>query len=123
MSVNLTTAMNSATLGSGNGTPLEFATAATSEEALSSLGAIDSALRDIASKRADLGAVQNELASQQRTLAQSRVSHAESKSRIADTDVAKTTAQLARDQILMKSSSAVIAQANQISAMALSLVG
>lgn len=123
LTLDLTTAMNSASLGAGNGTPLNTATAGTAEDALNSLGAIDSALRDIVSKRADFGATQNELASQQRTLAQFWVSYAESRSRIADTDVAETTAQLAKDQILMQSSSAVIAQANQIPGMAISLIG
>lgn len=123
MAVDLTGAMNSATLGAGNGTPLNTASAGTAEDALGSLGAIDAALQDISSKRSDLGATQNALASQQQTLAQSRVSYAESRSRIADTDVAETTAQLAKDQIMLQSSSAVIAQANQIPGMALSLIG
>ena len=123
IAADLSTPVDSANLGAGEGAPLNTVSAATAETALASLNAIDAAMRDISSRRSDLGTTQNELATQQRTLAQARVSYAESRSRIADTDFAETSTQLARDQIMMQSSAAVIAQANQIPAMALSLVG
>ena len=40
-----------------------------------------------------------------------------------DADVAATTSQLVQDEILMQSSTAVMTQANQLPAMALSLIG
>lgn len=122
MSVDLTSSMDSTNLGAGSGTALRDVSAATAQGAIDSLAAIDAALKDISSKRSDLGAAQNQLASNQETLAQSRVSHMESKSRISDTDVAETTSRLAKEQILLQSSASVVAQANQIPNMALSLI-
>ena len=121
--VDLSTPVNTDTLGSSSGTALSGTSGDTAENALSSLSSIDTALQDISSKRADFGAVQNQLYAQQQTLSQARVSEEEAKSRIGDTDVAETTTRLAREQILMQSSSSVIAQANQVPATALALIG
>ncbi len=46
-----------------------------------------------------------------------------SKSRVTDADFAKESAELARNQILQQAASTILAQANQSSQVALSLLG
>lgn len=85
--------------------------------------AIDDALKIVDSQRARLGATQNRLESTVNNLANVMENQVAARSRIADTDFAKSTADLTRNQILQQASVTLLSQANQSSQLALSLLG
>ncbi|MCP4679844.1 MAG: flagellin FliC [Deltaproteobacteria bacterium] len=91
--------------------------------AKTSLAVIDAAIGDISNVRGDLGAVQNRLSITVNNLATQRENLSAANSRIRDVDVATETVSMTRSQILMQAGVAVLAQANQMPAMALSLIG
>ncbi|MCP4680425.1 MAG: flagellin FliC [Deltaproteobacteria bacterium] len=95
----------------------------TSDGARQALGVIDAAIGDISSLRGTLGAKQNVLNVQSKNLANRRENLAAANSRIRDTDIAAQATEKIKNQILMQSSAAISAQANQLPAMALSLIG
>ena len=97
-------------------------TLSTSTGAQASLALIDTAISTVASRRGDLGAVQNRLYSTINNLSAAHENLSAANSRIRDTDVAKESANFTRGQILMQSGIAVLAQANQLPAMAISLL-
>jgi flagellin len=99
---------------------LSIATVATASAALAS---IDSAIRVIDGKRADLGALQNRFQSTIRNLSNIVENVSSARSRIRDTDFAKETAELTRSQILQQASTTILSQANQRPQSALSLLG
>jgi flagellin len=83
---------------------------------------IDSAIDAVNTSRAQLGAVQNRLEATSRNLAIAVENLSAANSRIRDVDVAQETAELARFQILSQAGAAVAAQANQVPALALTLL-
>ncbi len=87
------------------------------------LAAIDKALTSIDSQRADLGAKQNRLAYNISNSANTQTNVADAKSRIVDVDFAKETATMTKYQVLQQTGSAMLAQANQLPQVALSLLG
>jgi flagellin len=87
------------------------------------LATIDSALAIIDGARADLGALQNRFQSTIRNLTNISENVSGARSRIRDTDFARETAELTRQQILQQTSTTVLAQANQRPQAALSLLG
>jgi flagellin len=91
-----------------------------SQEALS---IIDAAIAGIDSQRADLGAVQNRMSFTISNLSNIQSNVTDARSRIQDVDFASETAELTKQQILSQTSSAMLAQANQIPQTALSLLG
>lgn len=91
--------------------------------AQSALAVIDSAINDVSAVRGDLGATQNRLSITVNNLATQRENLSAANSRIRDVDVATETVDMTRNQILMQAGVAVLAQANQLPAMALSLIG
>ncbi|MCP4679843.1 MAG: flagellin FliC [Deltaproteobacteria bacterium] len=91
--------------------------------AKTSLVVIDAAISDISNVRGDLGAVQNRLSITVNNLATQRENLSAANSRIRDVDVASETVAMTRSQILMQAGVAVLAQANQMPSMALSLIG
>jgi len=91
--------------------------------ASAALASIDSAIRTIDSKRADLGALQNRFQSTIRNLSNIVENVSAARSRIRDTDFAKETAELTRAQILQQASTTILSQANQRPQAALSLLG
>ncbi|MDJ0761586.1 MAG: flagellin [Myxococcota bacterium] len=91
--------------------------------AQSALTVIDAAISDVSNVRGDLGAIQNRLSITVNNLATQRENISAANSRIRDVDVASETVSLTRNQILMQAGVAVLAQANQLPAMALSLIG
>ncbi|MGL5391578.1 MAG: flagellin [Shewanella sp.] len=99
---------------------IDIGTAKGSQDALA---IIDAAIGQIDSQRADLGAVQNRLSFTINNLGNIQTNVADARSRIMDVDFAKETAQMTKQQILSQSSSAMLAQANQIPQVALSLLG
>ncbi|WP_269801279.1 flagellin, partial [Shewanella algae] len=84
---------------------------------------IDGAIAMIDSQRADLGAVQNRMSFTINNLNNISTNVADARSRIQDVDFAKETATMTKQQILSQTSSAMLAQANQLPQVALSLLG
>lgn len=80
----------------------------------SAIMAIDSAINEINSKRADFGAIQNRFDSVIATLQVSAENQTAARSRIMDADFAAETANLSRAQILQQAGNAMVAQANQL---------
>ncbi len=73
--------------------------------------------------RANLGAIQNRLISTAQNLGTAVENFSAANSSIRDTDVAQSSAELARNNILLNASVGVLSQANQQPAMALRLLG
>lgn len=119
ISVNLSRANGWGANGLGL-TALSVATVATASTALA---LVDSAIKTIDGKRADLGAIQNRFQATIRNLANISENVSGARARIRDTDFAKETAELTRQQILQQTSTTVLAQANQRPQAALSLLG
>ena len=90
--------------------------------ATSTLTAIDAAIKDISTKRADLGAVSNQLTHAVDNLTSIKINAEESRSRILDTDYAQATSELARTQIIQQAGTAMLAQANQLPQTVLALL-
>ncbi|MEN8618778.1 flagellin [Shewanella baltica] len=86
------------------------------------LAAIDKAINTIDSQRANLGAKQNRLAYNISNSANTQANVADAKSRIVDVDFAKETSQMTKNQVLQQTGSAMLAQANQLPQVALSLL-
>ncbi|WP_254223128.1 flagellin, partial [Xanthomonas fragariae] len=83
---------------------------------------VDKALTTVNTSRADMGAVQNRFTSTIANLAATSENLSASRSRIADTDYAKTTAELTRTQILQQAGTAMLAQAKSVPQNVLSLL-
>ncbi|MCT8987232.1 flagellin N-terminal helical domain-containing protein [Shewanella phaeophyticola] len=86
------------------------------------LDAIDEAIKTIDGQRADLGAKQNRLAYNISNSANTQANVADAKSRIVDVDFASETATMTKNQVLQQTGSAMLAQANQLPQIALSLL-
>ncbi len=83
---------------------------------------LDSAIKDISSRRATLGATQNRLQVTMSNLETYRTNLAAANSRIVDVDVAAETADMTRNNILVQAGAAMLAQANQAPQVALNLL-
>lgn len=137
-SLTLTSASSSVTLGGTNaaartgltaGTALAFTLSkvsainiSTAAGATSALSALDGALQQINSNRADLGALQNRFTSVVTSLQTSSENLSASRSRIQDADFASETANLTRAQILQQAGTAMLAQANALPQNVLTLL-
>ena len=108
--VNSESAVSSIDIGSRDG-------------AVNAIDTIDLALEDISTQRADLGALQNRLESTINNLSTTSENLSASRSRILDADFATETANLSRNQIIQQAGVSILAQANQQSQIALSLLG
>jgi flagellin len=95
---------------------------ATSASATTALGTLDTALKAVATTRADLGASQSRLESVVNTLTSNVTNLSDARSRIEDTDYSTETAALAKAQILSQASTAMLSQANQSQQNVLSLL-
>jgi flagellin len=102
---------------------LDDASIDTQTNAKDALSVIDDAIKDISGTRGGLGATQNRLSITVNNLATQRENISAANSRIRDVDVASETVNMTRSQILMQAGVAVLAQANQLPSMALSLIG
>lgn len=94
----------------------------TSGNRASALAAIDAAIKTIDTQRADLGAIQNRLSHNISNSANTQANVADAKSRIVDVDFAKETSTMTKNQVLQQTGSAMLAQANQLPQVALSLL-
>ena len=95
---------------------------ATQSGANSAISALDTALKTIATGRAEMGATMNRLQYASDNLANISTNTAESRSRIQDTDYASATTELARSQIIQQAATAMLAQANQSGQSVLALL-
>lgn len=86
------------------------------------LAAIDGALANVNSSRANLGAVQNRFTSVVASLQTTSENLTASRSRIQDADFAQETATLTRGQVLQQAGTAILAQANALPQGVLSLL-
>jgi len=84
---------------------------------------IDFALTKMNRLRGDIGAVQNRFLSAISSLSVASENLSAARSRVRDADVAQETAELTRNQILIQAGVSVLAQANQLPSVALSLLG
>ncbi|MCB0356136.1 MAG: flagellin FliC [Bdellovibrionales bacterium] len=92
------------------------------ESAQDSLEVIDEAQKQVNGYRANLGAIQNRLISTSENLGVAIENFSAANSRIRDTDVAKSSAEVTRNNILLNASVGVLTQANQSPAAALKLL-
>jgi flagellin len=88
-----------------------------------SISTIDFALTQLNKIRGDIGAVQNRFTSAISSLSVASENLSAARSRVRDADVAQETAELTRNQILIQAGISVLAQANQLPSVALSLLG
>ena len=101
---------------------LNLTSIADKTSAQNALGAIDNAIVQVSSIRADFGAMQNRLQSIINNLAISVENISAANSRIRDTDLASETAELTKNNILMQAGTAVLSQANASVQSALTLL-
>jgi flagellin len=92
-------------------------------DARKALETLEDSQRMVNGYRATLGALQNRLVSTTDNLGVAIENFSAANSRIRDTDVAQSSAELARNSVLMQSSVAVLAQANQQTGVAMKLIG
>ena len=109
--------------GAGAASTVSAQSISTMTGARNSLAVIDEAIKDVSNVRGDLGAAQNRLQTTVNNLATQRENISAANSRIRDVDVASETVAMTRSQILMQAGVSVLAQANQLPQMALSLIG
>jgi flagellin len=97
-------------------------TGGTPDAALTALGVIDTAVQSISTQRSSLGAAMNRLDVVTHNIQTMRLNLSAANSRIRDTDVAEEMANLSKNQILSQAGVAVLAQANQLPQLALTLL-
>ena len=90
--------------------------------ALKSLSIVDAALQTVQNRRASIGALTNRLEGTSTNLQISSENFSASESRIRNTDIAKESANLTKNQVLQQASAQILGQANQTSQLALSLL-
>lgn len=101
---------------------LNLASVSDKISAQNSLSSIDQAIQNVSGIRADFGALQNRLQSTINNIQISNENLSAANSRIRDTDIASATSELTRTNILMQAGTSVLAQANQSTTNALSLI-
>lgn len=95
----------------------------TKEGAQAALERVDKAQGVVAGYRANLGALQNRFQSTVENLGTQHENLSAANSRIRDADIAASSSEAARNNILLQSSTAVLTQANQIPNLALKMIG
>lgn len=99
---------------------LSITTAADSQK---SIQALDAAIAQVDSQRAQLGAVQNRFDTTVANLNSISENSTAARSRIEDADFASETAELTKQQTLQQASTAILSQANQLPSSVLKLLG
>ncbi|MBN2802269.1 MAG: flagellin FliC [Deltaproteobacteria bacterium] len=107
---------------SASGIGVDSLDISTATGAQAALATIDTAIQTVSGTRGTLGAKQNRLSITVNNLASARENLAAANSRIRDVDVADETVNMTRNQILTQAGVSVLAQANQLPGMALSLI-
>lgn len=93
------------------------------EGAQEALAILDDAQAKVAGFRANLGALQNRFQSTVENLGVQHENLSAANSRIRDADIAMSTSEMARNQILLSASTSVLAQANSVPQLALKMIG
>jgi len=106
------------TITSSTGTDLS-----TTGGALDALKTIDDAIQNVSTARSKFGTAMNRMDFATSNIQTMQLNITAANSRIRDVDVASETANLSRNQVLTQAGTAILAQANQIPQMALSLIG
>ena len=101
----------------------EMISISTPEAANQAIGTVDEALQQISRQRADLGAYQNRFEMAQRGVAIAAENLQAAESQIRDTNMATEMVGFVRNQILMQSNTAMLAQANIMPQSVLQLLG
>ena len=109
--------------GGEDGQALSDIDITTFEGATKALTAIDNAIAQVASQRADLGAIQNRMESTVSNLQITSENLNSANSRIKDADFAAETAELQRTNVLQQAGISILAQANARGQQVLSLLG
>jgi len=87
------------------------------------IAVIDQAIRDVSSERSKLGALQvNVLESNERNLSVARENLTVSEARIRDVDMAQEMMEFTKNQIMTQAATAMLAQANSLPQMVLTLI-
>lgn len=107
---------------SSDGIGLSGTTIGSKGGAQSALSSIDTAIENVSGERAGIGATENRLNITVSNLQSARENLSAANSRIRDVDVASETASMTKNNILQQAGVAVLAQANQLPSMALSLI-
>ncbi len=105
--------VNAPTLGGAFGESLTGLTVSTADSASKAINSLDAALDTVSAMRSNLGAIQNRLDRTIDNLSNVLANTEASRSRIADTDYAVETTNLAKAQIIQQAATAMLAQANQ----------
>lgn len=95
----------------------------TKEGAQEALAMLEESQVKVNGQRAVLGALQNRLVSTIENLSVSQENFSAANSRIRDTDIAESSAELMRNQVLQQASIGILSQANQSTSVALKLIG
>ena len=95
----------------------------TREGATVAISSVDAALAQINNIRGDLGAVQNRFESTIANLQSVSENLSAARGRILDADIAQETAAMTKNNILQQAGVSILAQANQLPQLALSLLG
>lgn len=114
--------MNATALGLKNEGTGETISIATQNGANTAIGRIDQALSRVNEQRAHLGAYQNRLESSTRSIMVGAENLQAAESRIRDTNMARESSLLAKNQVLTQAATAMLAQANQRPQLVLSLL-
>jgi len=94
----------------------------TSSDFANYIDKIDSAISGVTGQRSNLGAYQNRLESNISSLGTTQENLISSQSRIRDTDIAAEMSKLTQNQILSSASASLLAQANQMPQIAMTLI-
>lgn len=108
-------------LGSAGGGAID-ATTWTTQNVRDYINLLDTALTKISNDRSVMGAFMNAMDSAAQNLTSTNISLESARSAIQDADVATLSADMVRYQILQQTSTSVLAQANQMPALALTLL-
>ena len=111
-----------ATAGHADNTDNEVRDLTTATNAAGVITAVDNAIKLVSTERGKLGAVSNRLSSTIANLDLVGINLSASKGRIADTDFAVESANLAKNQILQQAGVSMLAQANASQSTVLSLI-
>jgi flagellin len=106
--------VNAATISAGGaGASISGLSVTTASNATKALAALDKAIETVNANRSDLGALQNRLDHTVNNLSTVANATEGAKGRIMDTDFARETANLTKQQILSQAATSMLAQANQ----------
>ncbi len=102
---------------------INLATISVSGDADTAIGVIDDAIDAVSTARSTLGATQNRLEHTVANLSVAVENLTASESRVRDTDMAEEMVSFTRHQIMVQAGTAMLAQANQVPASVLTLLG